>query len=224
MKTLHIPIIFILLFLVSCSGEINDLDRSGLKGKVRSFKETQHDATHKEGKWVAGKQIIPGYRMVNYSEDGLYVNLLSIGSTGDTTAIASCKRENGEMVEENYRVLRSDQSSRTILERVSKSQVNFELWQNNTLQYEGANYFDSKGRLVKQVQVVNDREVVMHHIFEKSLLVESYQEELDGSRSATRKYDYETFDDAGNWTIQLVYMEEDKITPQVVIKREFTYY
>lgn len=224
MKILHFPILIILMVLTSCSGDINDLDRSGLKGKVKSIKETQYEARHKDGKWVAGNLIIPGYRIVNYDQNGLYLELLSMGSDGDTAAIASCKRENGEMVEENYRTLFSNQTSRTILERVSKNQVNFELWKDSQLQYEGANYFDSKGRLVRQVQVVNDREVVMHHIFEKNLLVESYQEELDGSRSATRKYEYETFDEAGNWTMQLVYMEEDKITPKVVIKRELTYY
>ncbi|MCK4751760.1 MAG: hypothetical protein KAT15_32110 [Bacteroidales bacterium] len=224
MKTSPFSLLALLLLLASCSGEINDLDRSGLKGNVKSIKEKQYDATYKNDKWVAGDPMIPGYRIINYDSNGLYLELLSMGGNGDTTAIATCKRENGEMVEERYQSLYNRQTSRTILERVSKEQVNFELWKDDQLQYEGANYFDSKGKLVKQVQVVNDREVIMHHIFEKNLLVESYQEELDGERTATRMYEYPEFDDVGNWTVQLVYMEEDKITPRIVITRELSYY
>ena len=43
----------LLSILFSCSGEINELDRTGLKGQVKSIKEVQCDATYENDMWVA---------------------------------------------------------------------------------------------------------------------------------------------------------------------------
>ena len=74
------------------------------------------------------------------------------------------------------------------------------------------------------MQVVNNREVIIHHVYEKNLLVEMYQEELDGSRSATQLYEYSAFDDQGNWTLRLIYSGEEKITPGMAITRMLEYH
>ena len=219
-----LPLFSVILFLTSCGGSINDLDRSGIKGNVKSIQEEQFEARHRDGQWAAGDQLRVGTRVVNYDEQGLYVNLVSLGLGGDTTAVAYCKRENGEMVEEIFEARYNQTTTRTLLDRVSPKQLNYELWQNDVLQYEGANYFDSKGRLIRQVQVINEEEVVMYHSFEKNLLVKSIQENLDGERLATRIYEYTEFDDQGNWTTQLLYLDEEKIKPDRVIKRTITYY
>ena len=110
------------------------------------------------------------------------------------------------------------------MDRVSEDQINFEVWQNERLTYEGATYYDTKGRIERQVQVVNNREVIVHHVYEKNLLVEMYQQELDGSRSATQQYEYSEFDDHGNWTLRLVFSGEEKITPDMAITRVLEYY
>ena len=115
-------------------------------------------------------------------------------------------------------------ASRTMMARVSDDQVNFEVWQNEQLRFEGTSYYDSKGRMERQVQVVNNREVILHHVYEKNLLVEMWQEELDGSRSATQLYEYSEFDEHGNWTLRLVYPGDEKITPEFVITRLLEYY
>ena len=219
-----LPLFCVAILLSSCGGGINDLDRSGIKGNVKSIKEEQFEARHRDGKWAAGDQLRVGIRVINYDEDGLYVNLVSLGMGGDTTAVAYCKRENGEMVEEIFESRYNQTVTRTLLDRVSPKELNYELWQNDVLQYEGANYFDSKGRLIRQVQVINDEEVIMYHTFEKDLLVESRQENLDGERLATRIYEYTEFDDQGNWTSQLLYMRDEKIKPDRVIQRTITYY
>jgi hypothetical protein len=72
--------------------------------------------------------------------------------------------------------------------------------------------------------VINNREVIVHHVYEKNLLVEMYQEELDGTRSATQLYDYSEFDEQGNWTLRLVYTGEERITPELAITRVLEYY
>lgn len=217
------PLLLLLSFLFSCSSESNDLDRSGIKGKVKSYKELQFEATYENDRWVAGEASMYGGRIVNFDPEGLYVESFSITNTGDTIGISSCKRENGEMVEENYRSLYDPTTSRTILERVSSEQVNFEIWQNDQ-RIEGANYFDGKGRILRQVQVGGDREVNIYHVYEKNLLVENYREEISGERTATQQYEYDNFDDRGNWTVQLIYLGEDKITPKLVVTRELVYY
>lgn len=219
-----VALLALLSVLSSCSSGSNDLDRSGIKGKVKSIKELQFEPTYENDRWVAGKASVYGGRLVNYDRDGLYVESYALGRGGDTTGISTCKRENGEMVEENFLSTYDRSTSRTLLERVSGNQVNFEVWKDRQLMYEGANYFDGKGRILKQVQVGGDREVTIHHVYEKDLLVENYREEVSGERTATQLYEYPDFDDHGNWTVKLIFVGEEKITPELVITRELTYY
>lgn len=184
----------------------------------------QFTATYEGDRWVAGDPSRFGGRIVNYDRDGNYTETYTINSRGDTTGIATCKRENGEMVEETHMNTYNQTTTRTILERVSGDQVNFEVWREDQMLYEGANYFDGKGRVLRQVQVGGEREITIHHIYEKDLLVEHYQEEVTGERTATQLYDYDDFDDQGNWTVRLVYLGTEKIKPELVITRELEYY
>ena len=233
MKSLSSLILFsILFFLVSCSGGSNDLDRHGLKGKVSAIHEFQCDATYENEKWVAGIDCANDYRVVEYDTEGDYIQSYTMAECGDTTSLTTVKRENGELVEESYytRVNMTPKhhkmmlTSRTVMDRVSDNQVNFEVWQNEQLRFEGATYYDSKGRIDRQVQVVNNREVIVHHVYKKDLLVEMWQEELDGTRSATQLYEYSEFDEQGNWILRLVYPGDEKITPELAISRIIDYY
>jgi hypothetical protein len=181
---------------------------------------------------VASSTCANGFRVVEYDAEGNYLRSLTLSERGDTLAMTTAKRENGEMVEEIYysrkymtpKHSRLVPVSRTIMDRVSDNQVNFEIWQNDQLRFEGATYFDSKGRVDRQVQVVNDREVMVHNVYEKNLLVEMYQVEMDGSRSGTQQYEYGEFDEKGNWTLRLVFSGEAKITPELAIVRVLEYY
>jgi len=102
------------------------------------------------------------------------------------------------------------------MERVSDEQVNFEVWEGETLHYEGASFFDSRERLVRQVRVVDNREVMNHFVYDKGLMVKSFQEELSGEVSGTQLYEYTEFDEEGNWTKRLIYPTEDRIVPEVI--------
>ena len=204
---------------------------NGLKGNVKATREFQCNATYENEKWVAGIECSNSFRVVEYDTDGFYIQGYSLSDCGDTTSLSTAKRVNGVVVEEsNYsRVNLTPKHSkmvlvsRTIMDRVSDEQVNFEVWQNEQLRFEGATYYDSKGRIQRQVQVINNREVIVHHVYEKNLLVEMYQEELDGTRSATQLYDYSEFDEQGNWTLRLVYTGEERITPELAITRVLEY-
>jgi hypothetical protein len=224
MKRSYLPLMAILVVMVSCSGAFNDLDKLGLKGNIKTIIEYQYGSTYQDDKWVADEENFFAQFVINYDREGKYVNMFNIGVNMDTVAVASCRRENGDIVEETFVNKRNGQITRTLMERVSDEQVNFELWLGEQMHHQGALYFDSKGRLVKKAEVVNDRDVILIHIFEKDLLVESRQEDLEGNPIETRLYEYDSFDKKGNWTTQLVYMEDEKITPTFVIKREFTYY
>ncbi len=233
MKSLYsLLLMFFFALLVSCSsGGANDLERNGLKGKVQSTREFQCKPTYENEEWVAGVECVNGFRVVEYDADGMYIHAFSLSDCGDTTSLSTARRENGEVVEESNftRINLTPKhsklvlASRTVMERVSDDQVNFEVWQNEQLRYEGATFYDSKGRITRQVQVVNNREVVVNHVYEKSLLVEMYQEEMDGSRSATQLYEYRDFDEKGNWTLRLVYPGDEKITPEFAITRMLEY-
>lgn len=222
-----------LVFLFSCSGGHSDLDRNALKGPVKSVKVVECAATHDGDKWVAAEDCSRTHRITNYTQGGQFINIMTLNERKDTLGITKMRYEDGEMVEEvfyqNVSVQVSPakfvEASKTIMERVSDNQVNFELWQKEALRYEGAIYFDSKGRLDKQIEVIKGRETMVYYVYEKDLLVKNYQEELEsGDRIATQIYEYNDFDDHGNWTTQLVYVGEDKIAPRVVITRSLEYY
>lgn len=231
-SVLALPVIVLLVSIVSCSGGSNDLDRGGLNGKVKFTKEFQCKATYENENWVASSDCSSGYRVMEYDAQGYYKQAFSMSDSGDTTTLSTAIRENGDVVEEIYstRMQMTPKhyqmvvASRTVMDRVSDDQVNFEVWQDEQLRYEGATYYDSKGRIAKQVQVVNNREAIIHHVYDKNLLVEMYQEELDGSRSATQLYDYSEFDEKGNWTLRLVYNGDEKISPEFAITRTVEYY
>jgi hypothetical protein len=227
-----IPVVLSLAFLFSCSGGGNDLVRDGLKGKVKETREFQCNATYENEQWVAGVECDNGFRVVQYDADGNYIQSFGMSDCGDTTSLSTTKRENGEVVEEyNYNRFyltpvysKMALVSRTVMDRVSDDQVNFEVWQGDKLAYEGATYYDSRGRIERRVQAVERREVTLHYVYKKNLLVEMWQEELDGSRSATQLYDYTEFDEHGNWTLRLVYTDEERIAPDLAITRLLEYY
>ncbi|MEN8157598.1 MAG: hypothetical protein ABFS10_11665 [Bacteroidota bacterium] len=213
----------VILSLSACSGEITDLDRSGLKGEVKRITEHQYEAFHKDDRWTAGKPVMFGHRIMNYDKDGLYMKSFVLSEGGDTIGYTTCRHEGGDLVEETFHSA-DGRTARTILERVSDEQVNFEMWEGERLHYEGANYYDSKGRTEKQARVVNGVEEFSYYVYEKDLMVESYQENGSGVRSGTQIFEYTEFDDKGNWTTRLIYLTKDKIVPEMLTKREYEYY
>ena len=228
---LSLVLALILTLMVSCSGGTNDFDRYGLKGNVKKVTELQCDATYENEHWVASSNCEQGFRVMEFDEKGFYLRSMTIADGGDTLAMTIAKRENGELVEEIHysgesmtpKHRRLVVVSRTIQDRVSDNQVNFEIWQQEQLRYEGATYYDSKGRVDRQVQVVNNLEVMVHSVYEKDLLVEMYQVDSYGSRLATQKFEYGDFDKKGNWTLRLVYVGEEKITPEWAVSRTIEY-
>lgn len=224
MKHALLPLLFVFSVFISCSSGSNDLARSDLKGKVKTSKELQFDPTYENSKWVAGTPSRLGGRIVEYDRDGFFVKSYTISSRGDTLGISTPRRENGELVEEAYHSLYDRSTTRTMMDRVGADQVNFEVWKGDVLIYEGANYFDKKGRTVRQVQVNNGREVNIYSVYEKDLLVEHYQEEITGQQTAWQHYEYDGFDRKGNWTVKLVYTGAEKIKPVIVITRELEYW
>ncbi len=224
-------LILLPLLLASCSGRVSDLKRDGLKGDVKSVTETQCQPTYQEDQWVAGESI-EGRSVSRYSLDGRLLERFVINRTGDTTAMVVPRYENGELVEEVYysrmyltpRHSKLLESTRMVLDRVSDKQVNFEEWNGDRLLNQGATYFNNRGRVNRRIQVMDDRQVTYHYVYDNNLLVENYREETSGERSGTKLFEYREFDRRGNWTECLVYIDQEKIKPDVVIRREMTYY
>lgn len=219
-----LPLLFVLLLLGSCSNSSSDLDRAGMTGDVKSITEHQFEARFEEGRWVAGDPSLYGHRIIKYDKNGSYIESIALNEFGDTIGYTRCKRKNGELVQEKFFSTIEDRTTRTLMERVSDEQVNFEVWEDDRLYYEGANYFDFRGRISRQVRVVNDMQLTNYYVYEKDLLMENYQEEYSGKRTLTQHYEYEAFDGKGNWTRKLVYVGTEKIVPDLVVIREIEYY
>lgn len=218
-----IPLIVLAIFLASCSGENSDLDKAGLKGDISRVIEHQYEAVHKNDGWEPGKPGLYGHKVVEYDSEGKYVKSLALTHKGDTIGYTRVRWEDGEKVEESFHSLVNGRSTRTLMERVSDEQLNFEVWEGETLHYEGAAFMDSKGRTLSQVTVVDEREVTNHYEYDKDLLVKTYQEELSGEITGTQLYEYTEFDEKGNWTRRLIYLTEDRIVPELITTREYVY-
>jgi len=216
-------LIALAIIFQSCSNGDSDLARSGLKGNVSVVSEHHYEAVHKDGEWVSGRPGLYGHRIIHYDADGNYVKSIALTNNDDTIGYTTTRRENGENVEEVFHSVPDGRMTRTLMERVSADQVNFEVWEGENLYYEGASFFDSKGRLVSQVRVVDNREVVNHFVYDKGLMVKSFQEELTGEVSATQLYEYTDFDEKGNWTKRLIYPTEDRIVPEIITIRSYQY-
>jgi len=211
------------LFLLSCSSGDSDLSKRRLKGEVSMITETQHEAIHKNDQWTPGKSLY-GKRIIRYDKAGMYQGTAILTDAGDTLGITRIRREDGEMVEEVFRSSVNGRSTRTIMDKVSDEQTNFEVWEGDAQRYEGAFFYDSRGRTIRQVQVYDDMEESTYFVFEKDLVVESYQENEQGSRTNTQLFEYPEFDETGNWIKRLVYLDEDRIVPEVITLRNYTYY
>lgn len=219
-----LPLCLLVLLLSSCSSSVNDLERSGLKGNVKSVTEHQYEAEFEEGRWVAGDPSFTGHHITKYDHNGFYLETIVLSQLGDTVGFSICKRENGEMVEEEFVSILDNKTTRSIMEKVSDEQVNFEVWADDRLHYEGANYYDSRGRISRQIRVVNNTELTNYYVYENNLLVENFQEDYRRNRTMIHRYEYLTFDDKGNWTSRLVYVGKERIVPDLMVTREIEYF
>ena len=212
MKQMIKSILVFTLFVIlsSCSGGDSDLAKSGLTGNISSVIQHTYEAVHKDDGWHTGRPGVYGHRITQYDAEGNYVKSLALSHSGDTVGYTTVRKDNGR-------------TTRTIMEKVDEGQVNFEVWEGETLHYEGASFFDSRGRLVRQVRVVENREVMNHFVYDKGLMVKSFQEELSGEVSGTQLFEYTEFDEVGNWTKRLIYPTEDRIVPEVINIRTYQY-
>ena len=224
MKNALLPVLVITLMLGSCSGETTDRDRAILSGKVKSVTEHQFEATLEDGRWVAGDPSFIGHRIMKYDRDGNYLETVALNQQGDTTGYSVVERRDGKIVEEEFYSVHMRRTTRTILEWVSETQANFEIWEGDVLHYEGANFYDNRGRILRQVRMVNMKEVTNHYIYKKNLLVENYHQDMDGNRTFTQVYGYQDFDRKDNWTIRLIYAGDEKVIPDLIVTREIEYY
>ena len=209
--------------LMSCSAGKNDLSRLGLKGNIKEIREVQHEAVHRDEHWTPGKPLY-NQRLIRYDRQGWYSGSVLLSLSDDTLGVTTVRRDGDEMVEEIYRSRIDDRSSRTIMDRISEEQVNYEVWEYENQHIEGANFYDSRGQMIRQVRVQGDREESSYFVYEKGKLVESYQENSNGTRTNTQLYEYVEFDSHGNWTTRLIYLEKDRIVPELVTVREISYY
>jgi hypothetical protein len=212
------------LAILAACGSPNDLDREGVKGKVKSISEHQYKATYKNGKWVPGEVIITGYMIINYDRDGFKSDTYFLDENSDTLGYMKYTIKEGETVEESFYSYTIKMTTRTLLERVSDKQVDFETWEGDRMQYQGTRYYNSMGRMEKEIRLTGDVELINYYTYEKDQLTENYLEDPDGNRTYYQSYTYEEFDDAGNWTVKATYMGEEKMTPDVITTREYTYY
>ena len=191
---------------------------------MSGYTELWFEPIYNGQKWVAGTPVYFGNRIMKYDRDGNYVGSTILSDGGDPIGVTECRWEDGEMKEEVFRSNIDGRTSKTMYEKINDREIQFEIWDRDRLIFEGATFLDSRGRIERQGQVVNNIEVYNFFVYEKNMLVKYYQEDLSGVRTTTHLYEYEDFDKKNNWTVRLVYTEDEKIVPEYYVTRSYTYY
>lgn len=215
--------------LNSCSSS-NDWDRFGLSGKVKTYSERSYDVEMKFGEWSMRDLEIFGHNKVSFDKEGNYQWIESLDRDDKLTGKLISRRENGEVIEENYydgdgeliRRTKYIQNSRKSLEYISYDEDGKKVSQ-------GVSYFVND-RIVKQEYQtfadgdVKEKYTVLFEYDKKGNLINQKMTNEKGKIIIHSKHEYLTFDENGNWTERLDYSSENDDEPDKIVIREYEYY
>ncbi len=220
-KTIAIGLIP-LLFLTACLGKdaINDWTRNELKGKVKTLIQTGKsknngtttkflDMYDNKGNWL---------KRQSYRSDGsLWTEMTITYNIKTNTHHINRYNEKGSVISEW--LFKYDENGNTIEERghnVKNGKFEFK----NTYQYNEKNHrsemnsYNSKDQLEFRLSYRTDG---------NGNIIEQTNYDAKNKQIAKIAFKYLDYDEQGNWTQKQVLLAKDN-KPQLIIKRQFTYY
>lgn len=241
MKNTIFPLLFSLLFLISCCGDGNSVPAikfGGLNGNVSMTKDSQYEAVEKFGEPVPTNLF--SVSITEYDNEGHQVKSCIYDKEGDYVFRTENVFEDGLVVSESQELyFNKGKDIRTVVER----KKNYIKWQGHT--YDGSEsileyFYKGLHLTIKDGDVVTvemDYDKAGHVLEQKNYLDGKVSfrilREFDNNGNMSKMiqysgndepqttlYQYKDFDKKGNWTSQYIY-EDGKLAG--IIIREITY-
>lgn len=222
-------ILIIISFLTSCS-YINDWNRSGLNGKVKTCLERHYKAEKKFGEWENGDIEFYGHNRVSFDSEGNYQWIEYLDDDNELSGKLIPKRENGDAIEEAYYDEDGELFSKTKIIHNSKDDLEFISYNEDGEKItQGKSYFANNRVIKQQYQTFEDNKVkeeftVVFEYDKDGNLTSQKQTDKKGEITYFLKFEYLDFDENKNWTKRLNYNSEEGAEPTIIVIREYEYY
>lgn len=195
--------------IISCADESRYKDW-GLKGRVKSFKETLHEPEHKFGKWEAGEKRFYGNFRVSFDEKGKLVDISYFDENDKLSGKIVSVMEGGKVVEEIYYKEDGQLDTRTTINYLSKSEIEFEAFDKEGKKVRNGKTILENGKIKEQTLIFYEDSKV------RDELTILFGYDKDGNMSTMKRlskdrdtyvtlFEYLEFDKQGNWTKRIGY-------------------
>lgn len=209
---------------VSCADESRYKDW-GLKGRVKSFKETLHEPEQKTGKWEAGERRFYGNYRVNFDDKGRLVDIVYFDDYDKMSGRVVSVMEGGKVVEEVYYKKEDQLDTRTKINYLSKSEIEFEAFNSEGEKVRSGKTILKNGKMKEQTLVFysneDTTELTILSDYDKDGNLSTMKQLSEDRDTYVTLFEYLEFDKQGNWTKRLGY--ENGSLKDIYI-REIEYY
>lgn len=229
-KVLFVLLAVIPLVFSGCGG-IAEQKFMGISGKPKSVKETKYEAVEKFGEAV--EQDIEDASYYEFNKDGHIQKIAVYDYDGDVIFSRTYKYENGKQVETNsFQKYNNILTTDVLKNRTSKSETwetttsdgrttttNLEIGNQKTISVTK----DSDGNTISKADIRFDkkRNLVEQKIYSENQVVYWVKSTFDddskeitktilaGGDDGIYRYEYKEFDNKGNWTKRIEYLNEE---------------
>ncbi len=216
--------------MASCSRD-NDYKSFGLNGKVKTFLEHEYEAEMKFGEWEIGVSKYYNHSKVYFDKDGNYQWIDDLDDDNNLFRKLIPKRENGEIIVENYYDADGKLISKTKIIRNSKDEKEFIQYDKDGIKTtQGKSHF-AKNRVIKQqYQNFEDSKIkeeftVVFEYDKDGNLISQKKTDKNGAISYSFTFKYLAFDEKNNWIKRHDYdSEKETEKPDKIVIRKFEYY
>lgn len=216
------------IFFLSCSN-INDLNRDGLHGKVKSINGKQYQAVMKNGKWTNDDKLY-FHEISIYDNKGYLISNEVFDSCGNLNRKQINKWVNKNKIQENV-YDRNGNLSYRVDGNYTKNEIEFTIYDDDDIiKSKGIRYYKNNRLEKMHMEYLKGnkttRVINILYEYDKQGNISSYTLKDREGKTRTWTYDYISFDDNNNWTKQFIYTPTYKNgkEPKYINLREYEYY
>lgn len=211
----------------------------GLKGKVESFKDFKYEATNKFGEAEIGD--LGAEEVYKFDTGGHLIKYSTYDRNGDCVVNSENEYEGDECVKSTFT---NNSTGEIVINKLIEKKGDIRVCEvkrgdsittaefNQSKTYSCATYknaeniletqeswFDKDGNVI-EVKVTKDGEIIYWTKSKFDDGNEVQTEYLKGGESGVSTYSYSDYDDTGNWTKKVSYLNGE---PEYIVKREIKY-
>jgi YD repeat-containing protein len=217
--------------LLSSCAKRTDWNMFGLRGEVKSYKETHYQPEKKGDTWQKGAKMEYGHSKVTFEKTGKYTSMEFIFNDNTLLEKMVPERKGESIVEYRY-----DSEGKVIgrseIENISEEEFAFISYDEKGKKIsEGSTFFKNHAVVKQELEIFNpsgevrDKVIVTFKYDDDGNLVSHKQTNGNGDVPYHYRYKYLEFDKYNNWIKRLDYSHEGKGNiPERMAVRSYEYY